>query len=254
MNAAVPTVMVMQEMPPPRQTLRPQAQGRTTRRATPVPPGVPACLPPMPEGTADNRLGLAQWLTTPTPADRPRRRQPILAVVFGVGLVRPRGLRPQATAEPSRVARLAGDGLRRNRVGREARCERIVTSATYRQSSTVTPATDQRDPENRCSPADRVAVGRGHSRQRPGRQRAARRPDRRPQRQALPAAGAVGGRRLDGGRVRVPIMAESSIAAACTRSGNEPCPGPSDDASMRPIASRAPDLAAITNTPLQAWP
>ncbi|MHC5539061.1 DUF1549 domain-containing protein, partial [Singulisphaera rosea] len=62
----VPTVMVMEDTATPRETFL-LKRGRydmpdTSRK---LEPGIPASLPPLPEGTPHNRLGLARWLVSP---------------------------------------------------------------------------------------------------------------------------------------------------------------------------------------------
>ena len=61
---SLPTVMVMEEMAPPRDTfvLR---RGEYDKRGERVTPGVPASLPPFPTAEARNRLGFARWLVSP---------------------------------------------------------------------------------------------------------------------------------------------------------------------------------------------
>ncbi len=104
----------------------------------------------------------------------------------------------------------------------------IVTSATYRQSSRVTPELRERDPENRL-------LARGPRFRLPAEMvrdnalavsglldRKARRPERVP----LPAEGAVGRngvrRRLLGADLYSRATARISTGAACTRSGSAP--------------------------------
>ena len=59
-----PTVMVMEEMLPRRQTFR-LNRGAYDSPAEPVSPGVPAVLPPLPGDAEANRLALARWLVEP---------------------------------------------------------------------------------------------------------------------------------------------------------------------------------------------
>ncbi|MEO6435935.1 MAG: DUF1549 domain-containing protein, partial [Tepidisphaeraceae bacterium] len=64
LNETVPTVMVMQEMSPPRPTFL-LKRGAYNAPGEAVSPAVPAALPPLPKGAPGNRLGLAMWLTDP---------------------------------------------------------------------------------------------------------------------------------------------------------------------------------------------
>ncbi|MBI3875211.1 MAG: DUF1553 domain-containing protein, partial [Verrucomicrobia bacterium] len=85
---SLPTVMVMEEMTPPRETFV-LKRGEYDKRGERVAPGVPANLPPLPAAAAHNRLGFAQWLVSP--------QNPLTArvavnhqwqMIFGTGLVK----------------------------------------------------------------------------------------------------------------------------------------------------------------------
>jgi hypothetical protein len=109
-------------------------------------------LPPLPLGVPRNRLGLARWLTDP--------RHPLTARVavnrwwlmyFGAGLVETAedfGTQGAAPTHPELLDWLATE-LVRTGWDVKALQRRIVTSATYRQSSRVTPQLVERDPNNR---------------------------------------------------------------------------------------------------------
>ena len=92
-----------------------------------VEPGVPAVLPPLPPGAPNNRLGLARWLVDPRqPADRARRREPLLADVFGTGLVKTVedfGSQGEWPTHPELLDWLATEFMR-HRLGREGACRR----------------------------------------------------------------------------------------------------------------------------------
>ncbi|MSU23419.1 MAG: DUF1553 domain-containing protein [Opitutus sp.] len=112
----------------------------------------PAFLPPLPADAPRNRLGLARWLMSP--------EQPLTARVianrhwqtfFGTGLVKTSedfGAQSEAPVHRELLDWLAAEfrdsGWDVKRLHRL-----IVTSATYRQSSRVTPELLDRDPENR---------------------------------------------------------------------------------------------------------
>jgi len=127
-------------------------RGRYDRPGEAVEPGVPAALPPLAaEGRAD-RLDLARWLARP---DHPLTARVFVnrlwQNVFGTGIV--------ATAEdfgaqgewPSHPELLDWLAVELVESGWDVRrvLRLIVTSATYRQSSRVTPETLARDPQNR---------------------------------------------------------------------------------------------------------
>ncbi len=149
--ADLPTVMVMEEMAKPRETfvLR---RGEYDKRMEQVSPGVPASLPRLPTGVAPNRLAFARWLVS---ADHPLTARVAVnhqwQMLFGNGLVKtPEDFGSQG--EPASHPELL-DWLATEFVGHGWDVKRLlklmVMSATYRQSSRVTPALLARDPENR---------------------------------------------------------------------------------------------------------
>jgi hypothetical protein len=148
---AVPTTMIMQELASPRQTVI-LKRGQYDQPGEPVKPGVPACLPRMPAGAPANRLGLAQWLTSP--------RHPLTARVavnrwwlayFGTGLVETAEDFGSQGAWPSHPELLDWLATELVRTGWDVKAMQrlIVTSATYRQSSRVTSVLQEHDPHNR---------------------------------------------------------------------------------------------------------
>jgi hypothetical protein len=150
-NAAVPTVMVMQDMSPPRQTFV-LNRGAYDAPGEPVAPGVPAALPPLPAGAPANRLGLAMWLTDPG--------HPLTARVavnrfwyqyFGVGLVKTLedwGVQGEQPSHPELLDWLASHFVRGGWDVKGLQ-RLIVTSATYRQAARYDSTILERDPENR---------------------------------------------------------------------------------------------------------
>jgi hypothetical protein len=146
-----PTVMVMQDLPTPRET-HILLRGAYDHPGEKVEPGVPGALPPLSEGAPRNRLGLAQWLVS--------RNHPLTARVavnrfwqmyFGVGLVKTVedfGSQGEWPANPELLDWLATQFMDTG-WDMKALQKSIVTSATYRQSSRITPELLQKDPENR---------------------------------------------------------------------------------------------------------
>jgi hypothetical protein len=144
---------IMRELPADqrRQTFV-QIRGNFMQRGKEVSPGVPAALHDLPEGTEPNRLAAARWLVD--------RRNPLTARVvtnryweqlFGVGLVETSedfGRQGSLPSHPALLDYLATE-LMRSRWDTRALVRRIVTSATYRQSSRVTELLRERDPANR---------------------------------------------------------------------------------------------------------
>ena len=147
----IPTVMVMQEMPTPRETHL-LIRGAYDRPGDKVQPGVPAALPPLPKGAPNNRMGLAKWLIDPA---NPLTARVVVnrfwQMYFGTGLVKTVedfGSQGEWPTQPELLDWLATEFVRTG-WDMKAMQKLIVTSATYRQSSKTTPELLQRDPENR---------------------------------------------------------------------------------------------------------
>ncbi|HEY6291736.1 MAG TPA: DUF1553 domain-containing protein [Terriglobia bacterium] len=151
LEQSVPNVMVMAEMKKPRDTFI-LGRGQYDNPQEKVTPGVPSFLPPLPAGAPANRLGLAQWIVDP--------QNPLTARVavnrywqgyFGVGLVKTSedfGSQGDPPSHPELLDWLATEFIRTG-WNMKAMERLIVTSATYRQSSKMTPELEERDPENR---------------------------------------------------------------------------------------------------------
>jgi uncharacterized protein DUF1553 len=147
-----PTTLVMQERDPAHfRTTRLAHRGEFLSPRDPVEPGVPGVLHPLPADAARNRLALARWLIDP--------RNPLVARVvmnrhwqsfFGRGLVRTSedfGLRGEPPTHPDLLDYLATEWIARKWSIKQMH-RLIVTSATYRQSSRITPELRERDPQN----------------------------------------------------------------------------------------------------------
>jgi hypothetical protein len=149
LNRAIPTVMVMREMEKPRDTFV-LAKGDYRNRKEKVTPGLPASLTPSPE--VPGRLGLARWLVDPAnPLTARVTVNRYWAMYFGTGLVRTVedfGSQGEAPSHPELLDWLATEFVR---TGWDVKAMQrlIVTSATYRQASAVSPAITEKDPENR---------------------------------------------------------------------------------------------------------
>jgi hypothetical protein len=151
LQKTIPSAMVMGEMKTPRDTFV-LARGDYRNQTEKVQPGVPAMLPPLPDKAPLNRLTLAKWLVDP--------KHPLTARVavnrfwqtyFGTGIVKTQedfGVQGEAPVHPELLDWLATEFIAS---GWDIRAMQrlMVTSATYRQSSAVTPALHDRDPENR---------------------------------------------------------------------------------------------------------
>lgn len=147
---AFPTTLVFQERPPdnPR-TTRFHRRGEFLQPQEPVSPHVPAFLP-QPQGR--DRLAFARWLVSP--------EHPLTSRVtvnrhwhafFGRGLVRTLedfGYQGELPTHPELLDWLALEFMRRD-WSTKALHRLIVTSATYRQASRLTPELQERDPANK---------------------------------------------------------------------------------------------------------
>jgi len=151
----IPTAMVMGELKKPRESFV-LARGDYRNRTEKVQPGVPAMLPPLDFGTGSgapaNRLTLAKWLVQPGhPLTSRVAVNRFWLMYFGQGIVKTQedfGVQGEPPVHPQLLDWLATEFVR---TGWDIRAMQrlIVTSATYRQSSRVTPALLEKDPENR---------------------------------------------------------------------------------------------------------
>lgn len=146
----LPTTMVMQEMHPARKT-HVRERGVYHQYGDVVENDLPEVLPDFPEGAPRNRLGFAQWLVS--------GEHPLTARVavnrywikyFGRGLVKTAedfGLQGARPSHPELLDWLADEFVRLDWDVKTMQ-KLIVTSATYRQQSRVTPELLEADPEN----------------------------------------------------------------------------------------------------------
>jgi hypothetical protein len=151
LNKSVTQVMVMEERSQPRDTFILQ-RGVYTKPGEKVTPGVPASLTPLPAGADANRLGLARWLVDPAnPLTARVAVNRAWQIFFGVGLVKTVedfGVQGEPPSHPELLDWLATEFVRGG-WDVKALHRLMVTSATYRQSSRLTPALRERDPDNR---------------------------------------------------------------------------------------------------------
>jgi hypothetical protein len=114
--------------------------------------GVPAALHPFPEGQPLNRLGLARWLVSPENPLTPRVTvNRIWEQIFGRAVVATSedfGTQGERPPHPELLDWLATEFIARG-WSMKAIIRLIVTSATYRQSSRLSPLLRERDPYNR---------------------------------------------------------------------------------------------------------
>jgi hypothetical protein len=163
----VVTTPIMRELPgKQKRTTRIHIRGNFLNEGKTVTPGVPALFSPLPKDQPPNRLALARWLVDPAnPLTARVTVNRYWEQVFGVGLVETPddfGVRGKLPNHPQLLDWLAcefvsptvpapmSENQGHARTWDVKRLLRLlVTSATYRQSSRVTPALLERDPDNR---------------------------------------------------------------------------------------------------------
>ncbi|MBL9171184.1 MAG: DUF1553 domain-containing protein [Verrucomicrobiales bacterium] len=150
-DKSIPDTMVMGELEKPRETFM-LMRGEYDKKGEKVEAGTPGALPPLAEGLPSNRLGLAKWLVAP--------EQPLTARVvvnrfwqayFGMGLVRSSenfGSQADWPTHPELLDWLATEFVASGWNVKSMQ-RLIVTSAAYRQRSTVSPEALELDPENK---------------------------------------------------------------------------------------------------------
>jgi hypothetical protein len=147
------TTLVMQERPVgfTRKTFR-HHRGEFTQPKEEVTPRLPDVLPPLAEGQPVNRLGFAHWLVA---RNNPLTARVVVnrawATLFGQGLVRTLddfGLQGELPSHPELLDWLAVTFMEEG-WSLKSLHRRLVTSATYRQSSQVEAGHLARDPGNR---------------------------------------------------------------------------------------------------------
>jgi mono/diheme cytochrome c family protein len=147
---SLPTVMVMEELPEPRQTFV-LKRGEYDKRGDRVSPGVPASLPSLPPDAPHNRLGFAQWLVSPAnPLTARVAVNQMWQMLFGTGLVKTTedfGSQGEPPSHPELLDWLATEFMAEHDAetgaaltpwDQKRMLRTIVMSATYRQSSART--------------------------------------------------------------------------------------------------------------------
>jgi hypothetical protein len=151
LDKQTPTTLISNERSEPRPAYI-LKRGEYDRRGEQVGRDTPAFLPPFPTEAPRNRLGFARWLVAP--------EHPLTARVavnrfwqqcFGTGLVKTSedfGSQGEPPSHPELLDWLAVQ-FREDGWDVKRMMKRIVMSATYRQSSRVTPERLAKDPANR---------------------------------------------------------------------------------------------------------
>lgn len=147
---SLPTTMVMQELPEPRETFV-RKRGVYHQLGERVERKLPEAISRQDQEYLPNRLGLARWLVS---GDHPLTGRVAAnrywLKYFGRGLVKTAedfGIQGEWPSHPELLDWLADEFVRLN-WDIKAMQKLIVSSATYRQSSRMTPILRERDPEN----------------------------------------------------------------------------------------------------------
>jgi hypothetical protein len=150
LRETLPRVMVMSDARPRQTHLLERGNYLMPREA--VEPGTPVNLPGANPSAPKDRLGLARWLVS---ADNPLTARVqvnrVWQLFFGAGLVKTSenlGTQGEPPTHPELLDWLAVE-FREGGWDVKRLHRLIVTSATYRQSSRVSPTLRERDPENR---------------------------------------------------------------------------------------------------------
>ncbi|MCG2587259.1 DUF1553 domain-containing protein [Rhodohalobacter sulfatireducens] len=118
-----------------------------------VKPGVPGILNPMPEEYPENRLGLSRWMmSNENPLTARVMVNRLWAELFGTGIVETLsdfGSQGYLPSHPELLDWLALQFMNEHKWSIKKQLKQIVMSATYRQSSNVSPDLQRLDPKNR---------------------------------------------------------------------------------------------------------
>ena len=154
-DGTIPGTFTFSELAEPRESFV-MLRGQYDQPGEPVTPNVPAVFPPLSLDTEaalrPSRLDLAKWLVSPEhPLTARVAVNRIWQQMFGIGLVRTSddfGTRGELPSHPELLDWLA---VRFRDSGWDMRqlIRLMVTSATFRQQSVVTPDLFELDPENR---------------------------------------------------------------------------------------------------------
>jgi Protein of unknown function (DUF1553)/Protein of unknown function (DUF1549) len=149
--AKIPSTLVMEELQKPRETHL-LTRGNFLSPAESVAAGLPAVLNPLPAGAPPTRFTLARWLLD---GNNPLTARVMMnrawEQLFGTGIVATSedfGTRGERPSHPELLDWLATEFVARH-WSMKAMHKLIAMSATYRQSSRVTPRLLERDPYNR---------------------------------------------------------------------------------------------------------
>lgn len=153
LKKSFPKTPIMRDLPANKQrTTHIHDRGNFLSPADAVKPAVPNVFGNWPVEAPQNRLGVAEWITQPAnPLTARVMANRVWARLFGVGIVETEedfGAQGLPPSHPQLLDWLAVD-FRENGWSLKHLLKTIVMSATYQQSSTVTPERLKHDPNNR---------------------------------------------------------------------------------------------------------
>ena len=151
-NDQIVSVPIMRELAKNKQRItKIHKRGNFLDQGDPVTPALLPAFHKMPEGTPLNRLGVAEWLVNKDNPMTPRVwANRVWARLFGIGIVETEedfGALGAAPTNPLLLDWLAAE-YRDGGWSLKKLIKTIVMSATYRQSSLITPALREADPRN----------------------------------------------------------------------------------------------------------
>ncbi len=150
LDEAIPATLIMADLPKKRDSFI-MKRGQYDQPGDKVEPGTPEFLPGFRSGPDVNRVDLAKWLVSPEhPLTARVAVNRFWQQIFGTGLVKTPGdlgAQGMPPSHPELLDWLAVE-FRENGWDTKKLLRLIVTSATYRQDSRVTPELVEKDPEN----------------------------------------------------------------------------------------------------------
>ncbi|MGB1772780.1 MAG: PSD1 and planctomycete cytochrome C domain-containing protein [Planctomycetota bacterium] len=152
LKGQIPTTLVAAERMEMRSTRLLKRGQYDQPTGEPIPPSVPAFLPPLPEGETANRLGLARWLVDPQhPLFSRVTVNRIWQQLFGTGLVGTSedfGLQGEWPSHPELLDHLARDFIARDWNLKQF-IRSLMTTETYRMQTRTESRVRDEDPRNR---------------------------------------------------------------------------------------------------------
>lgn len=154
LKANVPTTPVMMDNPPDmHRATYVFERGNWLTKGDKVTPGVPASLNGFPKNAPQNRLGLALWITSKqNPLTARTMVNRIWEQLFGTGLaetLEDLGTQGSLPTHAELLDYLSYQFMNDDHWSLKTLIKKIVTSATYKQDSRLTPELEQKDPQNK---------------------------------------------------------------------------------------------------------